>query len=613
MFGIELPHPARLGLVFETGEGIVMTQLEAARAITSVSGALFLSGAIALYGIYQLVFFCRKVWKLRSELERINIRLAQLPDKASFCEMFEDFNLWTTQNRVMGSAWQEFCDSLIRPGPTEPQSLRNPHESSYYFNESSIIHPRLNLAYYAQIPSYLTGWGILGTFIGLVAGIYLAAQGLGSDDEKQLRAALMSLLGGAATAFLTSVVGLSLSILFSKVEKISVHGLQQRLDLFNERLEERLDLVTLEGLSAQILRSQESSREQLTLFNDQLAFKIASALDEKFSSKLNESLERLVESVGQLRTDRRETDQGMLQGIVEEFRKTMQSSAGTQMNSLAVTLGELGKTLSRTSQLMEGQQALVQESSSRLASELEESMRFSKEALSEGIRNLVGEVTARFASTSDAGADSIRAAGIESVDGMNKMISILDQVTSRFERSVELLNAGAEKTKAQTAKTEAMLHQLESAAREIAGLQEKIKAAIEPLNATASKISSASDRSAQALLSAQSMSEVMGQNTQELKQSATDLRELWGNHWERYQGVDQSIRALFEQLSQGLTAYTSQVADFHKRLDKETAEAVGKLAGLVSQLSTEGGNIEDTLDDILEALKKLEPGIGRKT
>lgn len=63
--------------------------------------------------------------------------------------------------------------------------------------------------------AFLTSLGVLGTFAGLVFGVSAASQGLASPDISVARHALSTLLAGAELAFLTSILGLSLSLLHS--------------------------------------------------------------------------------------------------------------------------------------------------------------------------------------------------------------------------------------------------------------------------------------------------------------------------------------------------------------------------------------------------------------
>ena len=88
---------------------------------------------------------------------------------------------------------------------------------SRYLNDASIIFPEISFSFYQSVPNLLTGLGILGTFIGLAFGVGAASSGLASSMPSEITASLQQLLDGASLAFLTSICGISSSILFVPV------------------------------------------------------------------------------------------------------------------------------------------------------------------------------------------------------------------------------------------------------------------------------------------------------------------------------------------------------------------------------------------------------------
>lgn len=64
----------------------------------------------------------------------------------------------------------------------------------------------------ASRSAVLTSLGALGTFVGLVMGVGSAAGGLASSDSRVAISAIAELLSGAQLAFITSILGLSLSM-----------------------------------------------------------------------------------------------------------------------------------------------------------------------------------------------------------------------------------------------------------------------------------------------------------------------------------------------------------------------------------------------------------------
>lgn len=81
----------------------------------------------------------------------------------------------------------------------------------------------------------LVGLGLLGTFLGLTWGI----SGFDSSDTNNIQRSIQSLLGGMGTAFLTSLVGMSLSLIYTIIEKPWKNKLARSLFLFTEKLDDQ--------------------------------------------------------------------------------------------------------------------------------------------------------------------------------------------------------------------------------------------------------------------------------------------------------------------------------------------------------------------------------------
>ena len=152
-----------------------------------------------------------------------------------FKNNFSIINDAICQNAIFNHHWSEFTESLVHSNDNNTP-VRNSHSAAFFFNEDTIILPNYSAATYAATPNYLTGLGILGTFVGLAGGIYLASAGLSggfdADNTEKLRTALNQLLSGAGLAFWTSIVGLFCSLVFSVREKSTVRELQKHLGDF---------------------------------------------------------------------------------------------------------------------------------------------------------------------------------------------------------------------------------------------------------------------------------------------------------------------------------------------------------------------------------------------
>ena len=149
---------------------------------------------------------------------------------------------------LFSAPWSEFSKHLVLPPPGTLQLVRTTAEPLLYFNERSIYFVNINSRLYDSIPGFLTGGGIFGTFVGLVAGIYLAQNGM-SGSPQEMRDAMKFLMGGVSSAFIASVFGIGLSIVFSVMEKRRQYKIIRMLQWFGEELELCLEMATTENSS----------------------------------------------------------------------------------------------------------------------------------------------------------------------------------------------------------------------------------------------------------------------------------------------------------------------------------------------------------------------------
>ena len=106
--------------------------------------------------------------------------------------------------------------------------------SSEYINDYSVCkYNKLNLRMLDTASGTLVGLGLLGTFLGLTLGI----EGFDSSNTDKINESIQGLLAGMGTAFLTSLLGMTFSILFTSADK----ALRQRLYKDVKELTDKLD------------------------------------------------------------------------------------------------------------------------------------------------------------------------------------------------------------------------------------------------------------------------------------------------------------------------------------------------------------------------------------
>jgi len=123
-----------------------------------------------------------------------------------------------------------------------------------YFN-NSVLDKSLNMRFWLSVPGVFVGIGILGTFAGLTLGI----SGFNLESSIEIQNSIKSLLGGIGTAFLTSLHGIGISIIFSLIEKFYFNKFNKLIIQFCLKLNRKYKLTRAE-------KDEIESEQQTMLF-----------------------------------------------------------------------------------------------------------------------------------------------------------------------------------------------------------------------------------------------------------------------------------------------------------------------------------------------------------
>ena len=177
-------------------------------------------GAIAVVTLIGLFKCLLPLWKttscLRRAISRLQAEAGQTTEKP----------VWQTSGFVgkrLRGTWLRFlqnAEQLDRRGlPTNVED---------YINDDTVTHGPGNATLAELIPSLLTSLGILGTFMGLSRGL----SSLNFADSTELVEGIPVLLEGMRFAFGTSVAGISCSIVFNMLNRISQGSSYRAIDDF---------------------------------------------------------------------------------------------------------------------------------------------------------------------------------------------------------------------------------------------------------------------------------------------------------------------------------------------------------------------------------------------
>lgn len=543
---------------------------------------------------------------------------------------FDNLSNRLDTNPVVGRPWKEFRKCLIFP-QEQSQPIRSSRDAADYFNTSSIIDRNLSIRTFNSLPNILTGLGILGTFMGLAAGIAVAQEGLGQDDIDLMQGALGNLLGGASLAFITSVVGLGLSLIFLTIERLVLGNLNGKLREFVQELESLVVRVTPERILTEQLAQLSDQSNQLKRFNTELAFQIADALDEKVAGRLTPALDRLIESVNELRDQQAAAGQETIQALVEEFRRAMSGSTMAEFDQIASTLQRVDEALSRTAEEFKRRETSVHESmtgllekisenlsqnSERIQSdmesslneimkavqasmtELQEGLKRGREEADQAIRNASERASAEMQRTLTGTAETMTvaaaelAARIESA-GNSLSSNIMNSATG-LDVQLRELRSHAEAVTQLSSSVQEAASDLTEATRGNESLIQRLGELDVVLRATAEGIKRGSQSTEDGVRLIQDALTQTGTALQSLRESQEETAAAWSDYRSRFEGLDQSLKQTFSELNDGVSRYTTQVSSFHRGMDENLGRAVESLGGAIKDL-------EDVLEEMADS------------
>ena len=201
-----------------------------------------------------------------------------------------------------------------------------------FLNEDDLdmhVHKRL----LEMVPDIFTSLGILGTFVGLVWGL----KNFEPSNYEAMTTSVASLVDGIKVAFLTSIYGIAMSIVYSCGMKSEYSSLTSNLQSFLDRFHTYV-MPTAESESMNILvasqKNQTAAMEQMAeKFSVQMADSFEKVITPTFQ-KMNDSLDVLVNSVTKCQED-------AIKEILDTFLKEMNLSFKTQFEDFGRALTQL--------------------------------------------------------------------------------------------------------------------------------------------------------------------------------------------------------------------------------------------------------------------------------
>ncbi|MFC1234397.1 anti-phage ZorAB system protein ZorA [Vibrio sp. F74] len=558
--------------------------------ITSTNFIYFYCGIIFVIAIWSGVGFWLRFSPVRNSLNSALKKIKSTPkNKLEFPEYYDELREWMSSDKYLKDSWREFEETLLLPGEDfddDKEVIMNTHLPSVYFNQKNLLLPNINVRFYNALPNILTGLGIVGTFIGLTVGISLAAPGLNSNDIKDAKEALNILLDGASLAFITSIVGLLTSLVFSAYEKKYIHLFNSSCQKLNSALDARVEYFSAERLASKSLAEAQKQSMALQTFANDLAVSLGQVIEQHVTQPM-------IRAIDELRTDQKSASDETVTKVMGEFADKIAGAAGDEMKAFASTIKTMSDSLeSQVNSLTKGQDEMqkaaqsavtgmsvaMTEGSEKINAGIDEAV----DALLESVEKSIDNVTIQLDTASQKLADNLKE-GLQEFDGI---LGKLTETATQYQTMTD-----ANKT---------LYSEISQSIETIGELSEKANQTNLDFQRTASTfqdyIQSLNQTSAQLTESTSSVDSTL--NT--LRRVQEEMTHIWSDYEERFSGLDTTLENVFKNVSTGLERYASQTDEYVLGLDKHASDVVQSLAAAAQEISEAVDSLGEALDSKVE-------------
>ncbi len=499
----------------------------------------------------------------------------------------------------VGHLWLEFDETLIEIREDGVTQLFNTFDAVYFFNSSTLAKGVTNNRLIAAVPGFLTAIGVIGTFVGLQIG--LSGMDISADVTiEEMKAGVAAVIGGAKVAFMTSVWGVLLSVVFNFIEKLLEETIHRKIDSLQNKIDEIFPRLSPESQLQVIAENSSESRESLQGLAEQIGVKLQESMHE-VTKGISEALTPVIDKFV---NETSEGNQKALEDLLTKFmdgfgaqgskqRVAMESASEKVNNSIA----GMSNTMEVFIRKMESSQQASNEREKELISSISLQVSQLVEQSNEQGRKMTELMGAQLGSINNTFEESQNKAAMrekeltsnidEQIKSLTEGISAQSNVLTEFvSKQVSSLNETFETRESKAAQRAeqrdvALAEQTNAISTSTEHLVSKIESSIQNHQSSSEKVL----RQGQALQqSVESSVLASAKATNSMRESASELKSA----------------------ADSMHIFSSHVKDAGNKLSGAVTEAVETTKDLANQNQQSSERMESLRDQLLEDTAKFK-------
>ena len=268
---------------------------------------------IVLFTFLFSIIYCMKNYIYVSK--NLNIFLAFISGfkKTDLTFRFKEIDEWMSLNPYVSSAWLEFKNTLVfsesialkgknndltyKEVSSTVQNIQTTVDPLYFFNEETLITSKFNNKFLQTVPTILTGFGPLFTFLNIA----IAFGKIDFSSQEKTISSVAGLMSSMQTAALVSVIAVGSSLLFLMFERISFQLLCKRpLSMCEDIMGKLFDNISSEKFLLELLKETKIQNNSISNLITSMPQHFKVALNSGIASNLVPYLENLIFGVNQM-------------------------------------------------------------------------------------------------------------------------------------------------------------------------------------------------------------------------------------------------------------------------------------------------------------------------
>jgi uncharacterized protein YoxC len=498
--------------------------------------------------------------------------------------------------------WKEFRHTLhAERSETEFDEHGHPITERYrqtvpaelYFSTRTLIDVPLRTDFFKHLPGILTGLGIIGTFGGLITG--LAKFGVSGDADK-VNENVASLVGSVRDAFLVSAVAITLSILITALEKMSIASLHRRVQRLQNTIDRMFDAGAGEDYLSEIARGTEQSTTHLAHLKEGLVNDLKHLLDD-FAERQNAATRSAAEMMANRVTDTLEAPLSTMASAMERSLEDQQAVVHRLMDqsldAFAVRLEEMvGAKLTDAASHVEAAAGTMREALDAVPARID--------AAAARVESVL-EAVARNTEPIAANAERIGQAADHLATTVEQSAETLDYAIGRFKRLGEELGGSLASAEEMARSLQDGTERASQAAEALAGTGTELENAQVRLSAAATSLSEVADRSRHDGEAHAALARAVEQAAAELGAAQRDVNAF-------LQGIAGALTETHETFSREISATLNRSHEsFHHSLANATERLAGTVHSFGEFLETD---FKDSVDSLQQEFARLSVNTG---